>query len=63
MDANKSHLLAYLKHTEDFEKSINTLVSMSIKEILQYVKKQDMLAYKTCLFRFKQQGVDLESAK
>lgn len=63
MNATKSHLLAYLKYTESFEKSINILVSLTVKEILDYVKEQDAFEYTTCIFLFKQQGIDLESMR
>ena len=60
MNSVKSHLLAYLKHTEGFEKNINILVNMNINEILDYIKEQDMFAYNTVIFRFKKNGVDLK---
>ncbi len=56
----RSNLLSYLRHTEMFEKSMNILVSLTVKEILDYIKEQDMFEYTTCIFRFKQQGIDLE---
>ncbi len=62
MSADKSHLLAYLKHTPGFERQVRTFVDLPIAEILARVKEQDGPAYRTCLSRFERQGVRLETA-
>ena len=62
MTANKSHLLAYLKHTPGFEQQVRTFVDLPTNDILARVKDQDEQAYLTCISRFEQQGVRLEAA-
>ena len=62
MSADKSHLLAYLKHTPGFEHSVRSFVDIPISEILFHVRETDAQAYQTCISRFERQGVKLELA-
>lgn len=62
MSADKSHLLAYLKHTPGFEKHIHTFPDLTTNEILARVKEEDAHAYQTCVSRFEQRGIKLETA-
>ena len=62
MSADKSHLLAYLKHTPGFEQRIRTFVDLPTSEILSRVRAEDPQAYRTCISRFAQQGIKLETA-
>lgn len=61
MSADKSHLLAYLKHTPGFEQQVRTFVDLPTNEILARVKEEDEQAYQTCVSRFERQGVRLEA--
>lgn len=61
MSADKSHLLAYLKHTPGFEQQVRTFVDLPTNEILARVREEDEQAYQTCVSRFEQQGVRLEA--
>lgn len=62
MSADKSHLLAYLKHTPGFAQHIPTFAELPTSEILLRIKQEDVQAYRTCISRFEQQGVQLETA-
>ena len=62
MSADKSHLLAYLKHTPGFEQHIRTFVNLPTSEILSRVREENAQAYHTCISRFEQQGIKLETA-
>ena len=62
MSADKSHLLAYLKHTPSFAQYIREFADLSTCEILARVREADIQAYHTCVFRFEQRGVKLETA-
>ena len=62
MSANKSHLLAYLKHTPGFAQHIRTFENLPISEILDQVREQDEQAHDTCVNRFAQYGVDMTTA-
>ena len=59
MTADKSHLLAYLKHTPGFERQVKSFLDLSIMEILDRVREQDEAAYRKCVARFEQHGVRL----
>ena len=62
MSPDKSHLLAYLKHTEGFEQRVHSFIDLPISEILDIFKAEDEYAYLLCLVRFQQQGVNLLTA-
>ena len=62
MSANKSHLLAYLKHTPGFAPHIRRFEDLPISEILVQVREQDVQAHDTCVNRFAQLGVDMTKA-
>ena len=61
MSADKSRLLAYLKHTPGFETHMRTFPDLAINDILARVKQEDAQAYQTCISRFEQQGIKLET--
>lgn len=63
MSADKSHLLAYLKHTPGFEQQVSAFVELPINEILDRVKEADERAYQTCVSRFEQHGIRLEAVE
>ena len=60
MSADKSHLLAYLKHTPGFEDHIHTFRGLTLNEILAHMKLDDPAAHQTCIARFGQRGVRFE---
>ena len=62
ISADKSHLLAYLKHTPGFEQHIRLFVELPTSEILSRVREEDEQAYETCISRFEQQGIKLETS-
>ena len=62
MSANKSHLLAYLKHTPGFAPHVRRFEDLPISEILVQVKEQDAQAHDTCVNRFAELGVDMTTA-
>ena len=61
MPPDKSHLLAYIKHTPGFEIRVWTYVGLSIPEILSRFRKRDEQAYRACVAHFRQKLTDLES--
>ena len=62
MSADKSRLLAYLKHTPGFEKDIGILADLTTAGIMARVEKQDERAHRVCVSRFRQKGMDLGGA-
>ena len=62
MSASKSRLLAYLKHAPDLERQGRTLVDLSVDEILSHVRRREELSCRTCISRFRQQGIKLPTA-
>ena len=62
MSPAKSHLLAYLKHTPGLEGSVPACLDLTTGEIMARVKEVDPQAHRTCVYRFKQRGVSLETA-
>ena len=64
MDALKSHLLAYLKHTDGFEKQVNNYVDLELPHILFDVFERDPEAYQIMCGRWKStQQTDLEMVR
>ncbi len=59
-EAEKSHLLAYLKHTPKFEHRIEEFRNLTVGEILARVHDTDAHAYRICIERFWEQGTELE---
>ncbi|MCY4557974.1 MAG: hypothetical protein OXF79_16735 [Chloroflexi bacterium] len=62
MSADKSHLLAYLKHTPGFEGLVHSFSDLPVTEIVARVRDADENAYRTCIDRFAQQGIKLEDS-
>ena len=62
MSPDKSHLLAYLKHTPGFEDKVWDFANLSTAQILSNVRDQDLDAYRTCIKRFRERGVHLAAA-
>ncbi len=61
MHPDKSHLLAYIKHTPGFEVLVWSYVDLSIPEILSRFRERDEQAYRDCVAHFRQKLTDLES--
>lgn len=61
MSAEKSRLLAYIKHTPGFENLVWSYVDLSIPEILSRFRERDEQAYRACVAHFRQKLTDLES--
>ena len=61
MHPDKSHLLAYIKHTPGFEVLVWSYVDLSIPEILSRFRERDEQAYQDCVALFRQKLTDLES--
>ncbi len=61
ISAAKSHLLGYLKHTPGFEHRVHHFAGLSIEEILSRVREQDEKTHRTCIERFRQHGIVLET--
>ncbi|MXZ91786.1 MAG: hypothetical protein F4W95_00995 [Chloroflexi bacterium] len=52
MSADKSHLLAYLKHTPGFENKVWDFIDLSVEEILANVAQHDPRTHRECIVRF-----------
>ena len=52
MPPDKSHLLAYIKHTPGFENQVWDYVHLTVAEILADVARQDHATYRECIRRF-----------
>lgn len=59
---DKSHLLAYLKHTPGFAQQVRTFVKLSVSGTLARVKERNELPYQSCVSRFARHDVRLETA-
>ena len=59
MSADKSRLIAYIKHTPGFENRYRELINQPIEDILDQFEKQAPTEYRQCLERFEQNGTPL----
>ena len=59
MTAEKSQLLAYLKHTPGFEHRIGEFQEMRVDQILENVQAADPQAHQRCVERFREHGTEL----
>ena len=59
MSADKSRLLAYIKHTPGFETKYREYMDFSTEEILQHFEQEAPEAYRQCLERFELNGAPL----
>ena len=62
MSADKSHLLAYLKHTPGFGQRVHSFLDLPVTEIVARVRDADENADRTCIDRFAQQGIKIEAS-
>ena len=60
--ASKSRLLACLKHAPDLERQGRTLVDLSVDELPSHVRREEELSCRTCISRFRRQGIELATA-
>ena len=63
ISADKSHLLAYLKHAPGFENLVHSFSDLPVTEIVARVQDADEKAYRTCIDHFAQQGIKLEASE
>ena len=57
--ADKSRLLAYIKHTPGFETRYREFINQPIEAILDQFEKEAPDEYRQCLERFEQNGTPL----
>ena len=59
MSADKSRLLAYIKHTPGFETRYREFIDQPIEAILAQFEAEAPDEYRQCLERFEQNGTSL----